>query len=54
MKRFIALSAAVSIMTTSVFASEITVVLDGAQVEFSSQEPGYCRGQNTDTIERCF
>ncbi|MCD7777718.1 MAG: copper amine oxidase N-terminal domain-containing protein [Clostridiales bacterium] len=45
MKRFIALSAAVSIMTTSVFASEITVVLDGAQVEFSSQEPVIVEGR---------
>ncbi|MCD8091229.1 MAG: copper amine oxidase N-terminal domain-containing protein [Clostridiales bacterium] len=39
MKRFIALILAASIMTTSVFASEITVTLDGSQVEFSAQEP---------------
>ncbi len=39
MKRFIAAVLAASVMTTSVFASEITVVLDGSQVEFSSQEP---------------
>ncbi len=39
MKRFLALILAVSVTTASVFASEITVILDGSEVEFSAQEP---------------
>lgn len=45
MKRFISLFLAVTLMSASVFAAEITVTLDGAEVEFSAQEPVIVEGR---------